>query len=82
MDKSIQAEGEVGIQIIPGGEYAVLVHKCPYEGVANTINWLYGIWLPKSGREVADANDFEIYRNSPHDTKPEDLITEIYLPLK
>ena len=28
------------------------------------------------------AGTFEIYRNSPRDTSPEELITEIYLPLK
>jgi AraC family transcriptional regulator len=38
--------------------------------------------LPRSGREPADAAMFDIYLNSPMDTAPEDLLTEICLPLK
>jgi AraC family transcriptional regulator len=42
---------------------------------------LYGTWLVQSVREAADAPVFEEYLNSPKDTAPADLITEICLPL-
>jgi AraC family transcriptional regulator len=45
-------------------------------------DWLYGQWLPSSGREAADAPVFEDYLNSPRDTLPTELRTDIYLPLK
>ena len=38
-------------------------------------------WLVQSGREAADAPVFEEYLNSPKDTAPADLVTEICLPL-
>lgn len=44
--------------------------------------WLYGVRLVQSGLEVADTPVFEEYVNSPRDTAPTDLITDIYLPLR
>lgn len=43
--------------------------------------WLYGRWRLDSAHQVADAPVFEEYLNSPHDTAPADLITDIFLPL-
>lgn len=81
VDDQVSASGEYGIQTIDGGEFAVTTHRGPYETLANTYRSLYGSWLPGSGREPRNAPLFEIYRNSPMDTKPEDLLTDIYLPL-
>ena len=79
--ETVAASGEFGIQIIDGGECAVTTHRGPYESLPETYRALYGQWLPASGREPRNAPSFEIYRNSPMDTKAEDLITEIVLPL-
>jgi AraC family transcriptional regulator len=38
--------------------------------------------LPQSGEEPADTPSFEVYLNSPMDVAPEELITELHLPLK
>jgi AraC family transcriptional regulator len=35
----------------------------------------------RSGREPADAPVFEEYLNSPRDTAPTELLSDIYLPL-
>jgi predicted transcriptional regulator YdeE len=43
--------------------------------------WLFGTWLPQSGREAADAPVFEDYLNSPSQTPPSELLTDVYLPL-
>jgi AraC family transcriptional regulator len=67
---------------LPGGKTAVLTFKGPYTEVQAAYNSLFGNWLPKSGEEPADAPCYEIYLNSPRDTAPEDLLTEICLPLK
>ena len=69
-------------QIIKGGEYAVLTHHGPYEGLHDCYRWLFGEWLPSSGREATYAPSLEVYINSPEDTAPQDLITEIRVPLK
>jgi AraC family transcriptional regulator len=66
---------------IAGGEYAVLLHKGPYDGLAAAYKWFFGVWLLQSGRELRDAPPFEEYLNTPLDTAPSELLTEIHLPL-
>lgn len=77
-----EGQGEVGIQTIDGGEYAVALHKGPYEHLELTYAELMGQWLPHSGREFGDHTSFEVYLNTPDATPPDQLLTEIYLPLK
>lgn len=79
--EEIQAEKEIGIQQIGGGKYAVATHRGPYQNIGETYARLCGEWLPGSGRELLPAPTLEIYRNSPWNTQPEDLLTNIYLPL-
>ncbi|MCB1539839.1 MAG: GyrI-like domain-containing protein [Rhodoblastus sp.] len=67
---------------LAGGEHAVLRHRGPYAELGAAYDWLFGVWLPGSGREAADRPCYEIYINTPMDAAPKDLITDIYLPLK
>ena len=78
---AIQAEGEIGVHEIGGGEFAVTTHRGPYNTLSDTYARLLGQWLPASGRELVSTPGFEIYRNSPTDTAPPDLVTDIYIPL-
>lgn len=82
VDARVEPEGEVGVQEIPTGEYAVTTHHGPYERLGETYARLCGEWLPPSGREPTDRPCFEVYRNSPQNTRPEDLLTDICMPLK
>ena len=79
--KEIQPEGEIGVSEIPGGKYAVFVHKGPYEKLESSYDYIFGKWLPESGLELRNAPEFEKYLNSPENTKPEKLRTEIYIPI-
>ncbi len=67
---------------IPGGKTAVLRYKGPYSGIHAAYHSLFGNWLPDSGEEPADQPCYEIYLNDPRDTPPDELLTEICLPLK
>ncbi|SCY45412.1 AraC family transcriptional regulator [Microvirga guangxiensis] len=67
---------------VQGGDYAVLKYKGPYGDMRMAYDWLFGQWLPASNREAADAPVFEDYLNSPRDTPPTELRTDIYLPLR
>ena len=67
---------------IRSGTYAVLRHTGPYGELSRAYQWLYGQWLPQSGQEAADAPVFEEYLNTPRDTAPPDLVTDICLPLR
>lgn len=66
---------------LPAGRHAVLTFKGPYVGLPAAYDHLFGIWLPTSGNEPSNSPVFEVYLNSPMDTAPEDLLTEICLPL-
>jgi AraC family transcriptional regulator len=81
VDDRFQPEREFGIQEI-GGEYAAATHRGPYGTLGETYVMICGQWLPGSGRELRSAASVEVYRNSPHDTKPEELLTDIHLPLQ
>jgi AraC family transcriptional regulator len=78
----VKPEGDVGVQTIAAGEHAVLTHRGPYDRLGDVYRWLYGVWLPTSGREPGDAPPFEVYRNSPGETPPEDLLTDVCIPLE
>ena len=66
---------------LPAGRHAVLTFKGPYAGLPAAYDQLMGIWLPKSGESYANSPMFEVYLNTPMDSAPEDLLTEICLPL-
>jgi AraC family transcriptional regulator len=82
VSQPVKPEGEVGVQSIAGGRYAVFLHKGPYENLLGTYQFIFGEWLPGSGEELRDVPSFELYLNAPERTRPENLKTEIYIPLK
>jgi len=59
----------------------VATHRGPYFKLSETYSRLAGEWLPASGRELLTAPAIEIYRNSPFSAAPENLLTDIHLPL-
>jgi AraC family transcriptional regulator len=61
------AEGEIGIQDIAGGKYAVCRIEVSTSGtytIGETVDRLYGEWLPGSGYQVDDGPPLEIYHDS------------------
>ena len=80
---NMKPEGEVGIQAVAGGRYAVFLHKGPYNTFSKTYNYIMTQWYPKSGKKLRDLPCFELYLNrDPRRTKPENLKTEIYMPVE
>lgn len=67
---------------IPGGRYGVMRYTGPYAGLSAAYDVLFCDWLPNSGEAPGEAPVFETYVNSPADTPPDKLITEIWLLLK
>jgi AraC family transcriptional regulator len=82
VSEHMRGEGEIGVQTLEGGECAVLTHLGPYSGLGEAYRWLFGTWLPTSGREPRNAPPFEVYFNNPRETPPEQLRTDIYIPLE
>jgi AraC family transcriptional regulator len=81
VEGAVRPEGEVGVQEIVGGEFAVATHRGPYDRLADTYAMLLGRWLASSGREPGPAPGFEVYRNPPAETPPPELVTDIHIPL-
>lgn len=66
---------------IPASRYAYTTHLGPYTGLGDAWQELMGSWLPRSGHRLGNGPSFEIYRNTPMDTPPEKLRTELYIPI-
>jgi AraC family transcriptional regulator len=81
ISRDVKPEGEIGVKEIAGGKYAVFIHKGSYEDFGNSYGYIFGKWLPESGMVLRDVPSFEKYLNSPDNTKPEKLMTEIWVPV-
>ncbi|WP_379072657.1 GyrI-like domain-containing protein [Mesorhizobium sp. UC22_110] len=80
-DAAQPAQAPLERRTLEGGDYAVLRHKGPYADMHKAYTWLYGEWLPMSGRKLRDTVMFEEYLNNPRDVAPAELLTDINLPL-
>ena len=67
---------------LPAGDYAVLRYRGPYASIQSAYDYFLGAWLEQSGRDPAEAPVFERYLNTPKTTPPQDLLTDICLPLR
>lgn len=75
------AEG-ISLATQPAGRFAKHVHAGSYETLGETYGQLLGQWIPALDLALVEGSPcVEIYLNSPTDTAPEDLRTEIYVPL-
>ncbi len=82
VEQNMHGQADVNIQEISGGDYAVALHKGPFERMSATYAELQGVWLPPTGREKAMQPSMEIYLNDPETTPPEELLVEIRIALK
>lgn len=77
-----EASGEIITQTIEGGRYAVLRHTGPYTELAPTYDWFFSVWLTESSESLRDLPPYEIYVDDAQTTPPEQLRTDIFLPLE
>jgi len=66
----------------PAGQYAVFTHLGPYDGLHNLWKSIYRHWVPATGYRLRDVPGFDLYLNDPRDTPPDQLRTELYLPVE
>ena len=78
----IPLSGTLAWQALVPGRYAVFTHMGPYANLHQTWRAIYRDWLPASGHTLRDAPPMELCINTPYDTAPEDLHTEIWLPIQ
>jgi len=67
--------------IIAPSRCAVLHFKGPYVGLFEAYQYLYGHWVPNNGVELSDAPIYAMILEDPREVSPNELRTEICLPL-
>jgi effector-binding domain-containing protein len=80
VSREIRGEGRMKPGVLPGGRTAVAEHRGPYDTAESTYKALMA--FIQQNKAEAQGLCYEVYRNDPQTTKPEDLLTEIGFPLK
>ncbi len=82
LDRDIKPEGEIGVQNVEGGKYAVFSHQGSLHTISLTYKEIFLNWLPQSGEKLRNAPCLEIF-SKPPTSNPfhEDMGIEIRIPL-
>lgn len=72
-------DGPIKTYELPGGRMVKVQHRGPYEGCGPTYTRLFA-WIEEQGLDVTGPVR-EVYLNDPTQVKPEELLTEIYVPI-
>ena len=75
-------KGDVGVKTLPAGRYAIFLYKGSYEHLQAVYDTIYGKYIPEMECTLRDEASAERYMNDPYSTAPEDLLTEIYIPVE
>ena len=67
---------------IAGGRYARYTHIGPYDMLGDVWTRFMGEGLPASEYQVIDGPALEIYRNDPSTTPPDQLHTDLLVPIR
>lgn len=78
---TFEPEGEVKIGKLAGGREAIFLYKGPFDGLTAFWTSVYRNWLPASGEKPRDMDPFEVYLDDKKKTRPEDLRTEVHIPI-
>jgi AraC family transcriptional regulator len=65
---------------VPGGTFAVFVHRGPISTFHETVGAVWQRWLPESGLKPTGQPDFELY-DSRFKAEAEDSEFEMWIPV-
>lgn len=66
---------------IPANTYAVFTHVGLMSEMPMALRYIWQVWVPRSGHELADAPDFEIYTDN-FDNEPMPSHVTLWIPVK
>lgn len=66
---------------LPAGRYARTTHVGPYEKLGAVWARLLNEWIPQSSYRAGTGPRYERYWNTPMNVRPEQLKTDLYVPL-
>lgn len=78
---AVTLTGSLAWATLAPGRHAIFMHVGPYDTMHRTWQAIYSDWLPASGEVLRRAPPMELSINSPDDVPPEELRTEIWIPL-
>ena len=78
--KKVTGTDRVTCYELPGGQMARILHKGPYEKSAPAYKALF-TWIAENHRHVVGPTR-EVYVNDPKKVPQEDILTEIYAPIR
>lgn len=82
LSKEIKPRGEIGYKKIEGGKFAVFTYKGAYEGFYPVYDYIYNVCLFDNKFDFVDKPALEWYIKSPPFYKPENFVTDFYVPIK
>lgn len=80
--EKIKPKGPFGVRTISAGQYAVFLHKGEYQKLIDSYYYIYIKWLPHSSYKLRGTMSFEKYLSNSGGIDEDDLLTEIYIPIK
>jgi effector-binding domain-containing protein len=76
---TVKGTREMKVYELPGGKMVHTVHRGPYESCEPTYRKLFA-WIASQGLRISGPIR-EVYPNDPRVVKPEEIITEIFVPV-
>lgn len=77
----VSATPGIDCETLPGGRFAVFRHVGPYSTLWQTWDAIYGDWVSATQPALRGEPPFEWYVNDASKTLPEELITDIHVPV-
>ena len=78
----VTPKSDIGFKVIPAGRYAIFLYKGSYDNLQAVYDTIYAKYLPELECTLRDEASADRYLNNPRDTAPEELLTEIYIPVE
>lgn len=82
MPAAVTPKGNIGFKQLLAGRYAIFLYKGSYEHLQSVYDTIYGKYIPEMECTFRDEASAERYLNHPADTAPDELLTEIYIPIE
>ncbi|WP_196889945.1 GyrI-like domain-containing protein [Aureivirga sp. CE67] len=82
INEEIKNSKNFEIKEIKSGKYAVFTHFGALQKLEFLHDFIYEKWLFETEFELRNIPTFEVYLKDPRFTKDEDLITELYIPIR
>ncbi|MFN7119233.1 MAG: GyrI-like domain-containing protein [Saprospiraceae bacterium] len=80
--KEFQPKGSIGFKQLAGGKYAVFRYKGAYDNFYTVYDYIYSVILLQKGWQLRNEPALEWYIQSPPFYKPDNFLTDFYLPIE